>query len=198
MSNTNKNPTTSSYITRAGATLPGPPQPACDREGGCATPGLVLPPNPPLPRAGSTRGRAKRAGQTRGTHGRAGVHENVIKQSSRVLPSKAGYVHRGDWRTPPPGRSNAWDAGGGFGTYNLRECYKGHTPSRTPTASISGRGAATLPGISILQNSSGARKAGAGARHTGPRRPPASGHGCVTPSPARHAGRNVPAPPQPS
>ena len=38
-----------------------------------------------------------------------------------------------------------------------------------------------------------ARK-GPQARHTGPRGPPASGHGCVTPGPAHHAGRNVPAP----
>ena len=55
------------------------------------------------------------AGQTRGTHGLADDHENVIEQSSRVFPSKArikGYVHRGDRRTPPPGKSNAWDAGG--------------------------------------------------------------------------------------
>ena len=57
----------------------------------------------------------KGPGQTRGTRGRADDHENVIEQSSRVLPSKAniqGYVHHGDRRTPPPGKLNAWDAGG--------------------------------------------------------------------------------------
>ena len=54
-------------------------------------------------------------GHTRRTHGRADIHENVSELSSRVLPSKAsiqGYVHRGDRRAPPPGRLNAWDAGG--------------------------------------------------------------------------------------
>ena len=30
MLNTNENPMTSSYIPRAGSTLPGPPQPACN------------------------------------------------------------------------------------------------------------------------------------------------------------------------
>ena len=37
----------------------------------------------------------------------------------------------------------------GFGTYNLREWYEGHTPRRKLTASIRKRGAATLPGIRI-------------------------------------------------
>ena len=59
-------------------------------------------------------GPGKAPGHTRGTYGRADNHENVNEQSSRALPSKAsiqGYVHRGDWRAPPPGEVNAWDAG---------------------------------------------------------------------------------------
>ena len=59
VSNANKNPTTSTHIPRAGATLTGPPQPACNRERGGAKPRPVIPPDPPLPRTGSTRGQAK-------------------------------------------------------------------------------------------------------------------------------------------
>ena len=70
MSDTNKTPTTSSHIPRAGAALPETPRPACNRERGSATPGPVIPPDPPLPRNGSARGRAnwpaKHAGPTAG------------------------------------------------------------------------------------------------------------------------------------
>ena len=72
-----------------------------------------------------------------------------------MLPSKArikGYVHRGDRRTPPPGKLNAWDAWGGFCTCNLRKWYEGHTPRRKLTVSRSERGAASLPVISVLRN----------------------------------------------
>ena len=41
---------------------------------------------------------------------------------------------------------------GGSGTYHLRESYEGHTPRRKLTASLSGKGAAKLPGIPILQS----------------------------------------------
>ena len=59
VSDTKKTPTTSSHMPRAGAALPGTPQPACNRERGSATPGPVIPPDPPPPRNGSARGRAK-------------------------------------------------------------------------------------------------------------------------------------------
>ena len=50
---------TCSHTPRAGAALPGPPRPACNRERGSATAGPVIPPEPPLPRNESARGQAK-------------------------------------------------------------------------------------------------------------------------------------------
>ena len=54
------------------------------------------------------------ASQKRGTHGRTDDHRNVIRKSSRTLPSEArikGYVRRWDESAPPPGKVKAWDAG---------------------------------------------------------------------------------------
>ena len=71
--------------------------------------------SPSSPAGRIHKGPGKGPGQTREAHGRADDHENVNKQSSRVLQSKAsiqGYVHRGDRRAPPPGKLHAWDAGG--------------------------------------------------------------------------------------
>ena len=73
------------------------------------------PTQPSSPTRQIHKGPGKGPGQTRRTHGWADDHENVIEQSSRVLPSKAsiqGYVHRGDRHTPPTGKLNAWDARG--------------------------------------------------------------------------------------
>ena len=71
--------------------------------------------SPSSPASRINEGPGKTPGHTRGTHGRADNHENVNEQSCRVLPYKAsiqGYVHRGDRCTSPPGKLNAWDAGG--------------------------------------------------------------------------------------
>ena len=59
VSSTHGNPTTSSYKPPGEGHASRTPRPTCSRERGGATPGPVLPPHPPLPRAGSTRGRAK-------------------------------------------------------------------------------------------------------------------------------------------
>ena len=59
VSSTHGNPTTSSYNPPGKGHASRTPRPTCSRERGGATPGPVLPPHPPLPRAGSTRGRAK-------------------------------------------------------------------------------------------------------------------------------------------
>ena len=91
VSNTNKNPTNSSHIPQAGATLPGPPQPARDRERDGAQHGPVLPPNPPLPRTGPTRGRAKgpakHAGPTAGP-----------MTTGMISSNRPGCYHQRDWR----------------------------------------------------------------------------------------------------
>ena len=71
--------------------------------------------SPSSPASRIHEGPGKAPCHTRGTNGRADNPENVNEQSSRVLPSRAsiqGYVHRGDRRAPPPGKLNAWDAGG--------------------------------------------------------------------------------------
>ena len=84
MSDRKKTPTTSSRIPRAGAALPGPPRPACNRERGSATPGPVIPPDPPLPRNGSARGRAKgpakHAGPTAGPMTTGVLSSTAIRQ----------------------------------------------------------------------------------------------------------------------
>ena len=54
-----RKPTTSSYNPPGQGHASRTPRPTCSRERGGTTPGHVLPPHPPLPRAGSTRGRAK-------------------------------------------------------------------------------------------------------------------------------------------
>ena len=195
MSNTNENPTTGPYIPRAGATLPGPLQPACNRERVGATPGPVLPPNPPLPRAGSTGGRAN--GPAKHAGPRAGLMTTKMLSNNRpeyYLPSRA-YRDTCTAGTGAHLLQNVQRLGrrGGFGTYNLHEIYEGHTPRRKLTASMSGRGAATLPGIPILRNPTRGTRGTTGSPQ-GPTPSPASRHGCVTPSPAHHAGRNVPAP----
>ena len=59
VSSTQGNPTTSSYNPPGEGHASRTPRPTCSRERGGATPGPVLPPHPPLPRAGSTRGGAK-------------------------------------------------------------------------------------------------------------------------------------------
>ena len=59
VSSTHRNPTISSYNPPGERHASRTPRPTCSRERGGATPGPVLPPHPPLPRAGSTRGRAK-------------------------------------------------------------------------------------------------------------------------------------------
>ena len=83
-SDTNKTPTTSSHIPRAGAALPGPPRPTCNRERGSAKPGPVIPPDPPLPRNGSARGRAKElakhAGPTAGLMTTGVLSNTAIRQ----------------------------------------------------------------------------------------------------------------------
>ena len=84
MSDTNKNPTTSSHMPRAGAALPGPPRTACNRERGSATPGPVGPPDPPHPRTGFARGRAKgpvkHAGPTAGPMTTGVISSTAIRQ----------------------------------------------------------------------------------------------------------------------
>ena len=154
MSKTNKNPTNSSHIPRAGATLLGPPQPARDRERDDAQHEPVLPPDPPLPRTGPTRGPGQGASQTRGTHGRADDHGNDIEQLSRVLPSKArikGYVRRWDRRAPPPAKLNAWDAWTDSAHVTCENGAKENIPRRRLTASRSVRGASTLASIPFLR-----------------------------------------------
>ena len=88
MSDTKKTPTTSSHIPQAGDTLPGPPRPACNRERGSATPEHVIPPDPPLPRNRSARGRAKgpaeHAGPTAGPMTTGVLSSTAIRQI-RVL-----------------------------------------------------------------------------------------------------------------
>ena len=59
VSSTHGNPTTSSYNPPGEGHASRTPRPTCSRERGGATPGPVHPPHPPLPRAESTRGRAK-------------------------------------------------------------------------------------------------------------------------------------------
>ena len=59
VSSTHGKPTTSSHNPPGEGHASWTPRPTCSRERGGATPGPVLPPHPPLPRAGSTRGRAK-------------------------------------------------------------------------------------------------------------------------------------------
>ena len=177
MSDTKENPTTSSYIPRAGATLPGPPQPACNRERGGATPGPVLPPNPPLPRAGSTRGMAKGPAK----HARPTAGPMTTRMLSNNGPEY--YLPRGASRNTcnagpahtSSGKVKRLGCRGGFGTYNLREWYEGHIPRRKLTASMSGRGAATLPGIPILRSPT-----------RGTRRTTGSPHG-ATPTPCQRA-----------
>ena len=84
MSDTKKTPTTSSHIPRAGAALPGPLRPACNRGRGSATPGPVIPPDPSLPRNGSARGRskgpAKYAGPTAGPMTTGVLSSTAIRQ----------------------------------------------------------------------------------------------------------------------
>ena len=84
MSETNKTPTTSSHIPRAGAALPGHPRPACNRGRGGATPGPVILTDPPLPRNGSARGRAKgpakHAGPTAGPMTTGVLSSTAIRQ----------------------------------------------------------------------------------------------------------------------
>ena len=153
------------------------------------------PTSPSSPVSRIHKGPGKGPGQTRGTRGRADNHKNVNERPARVLPSRArirGYVHRGDRRAPPPGKLNAWDAQG-YGTYNLCEWYGGHTSRRQLTASIRGRGLQHCPVLLSSKTPPGAC-GGPQAHHTGTRRPPASGHGCVTPSPTHHIGPNVPTP----
>ena len=77
VSSTHGNHTTSSYNPPGEGHASRTPRPTCSRERGGATPGPVLPPHPLLPRARSTRGRAKGPGQIRGTSGRADNHKNV-------------------------------------------------------------------------------------------------------------------------
>ena len=59
VSSTHGNPMTSSYNPPGEGHASRTPLPTCSRERSSATPGPVLPPHPPLPRARSTRGRAK-------------------------------------------------------------------------------------------------------------------------------------------
>ena len=59
VSSTHGNPTTSSYNPPGEGHASRTPRPTCNRERGGATPRPVLRPHLPLPRAGSTRGRAK-------------------------------------------------------------------------------------------------------------------------------------------
>ena len=87
MSERNENPTTSSHIPRAGAALPRPPRPACKRERGSATPGPVVPPDPPLPRTGSARGRAK--GPAKHTWPTAGLMTTEVLSSTGIRQIRA-------------------------------------------------------------------------------------------------------------
>ena len=88
MADKKKTPTTSFHIPGAGAALPGPPRPACNRERGSATPGPLIPPDLPLPRNGSARGRAKgpakHAGPTPGPM-TTGVLSNTAIRQIRAL-----------------------------------------------------------------------------------------------------------------
>ena len=59
VSSTHGNPMTSSYNPPGEGHASRTPRPTCSRERGGPTPGPVHPPHPPLPRAESTRGRAK-------------------------------------------------------------------------------------------------------------------------------------------
>ena len=83
-----KTPTTSSDIPQAGAALPGPPGPACNGERGSATPGPIVPPDPPLPRNESARGRAKGPAKHAGPTARpmtTGVLSNTAIRQIRAL-----------------------------------------------------------------------------------------------------------------
>ena len=119
--------------------------------------------SPSSPAGRIHKGPGKGPGQTREAHGQADDHENVNEQSSRVVPSKAsiqGYVHRGDWRAPPPRKVTRLGRWWGYGTYKLRERYEGHAPGRKLTKTFSGRGVATLPGVPVLRNATrGTREA---------------------------------------
>ena len=84
MLDTKKTPTTYSHIPRAGAALPGPSRPVCNRERGSATAGPVIPPGPPLQRNRSARGRAKgpaqHAGPTAGPMTTGVLSNTAIRQ----------------------------------------------------------------------------------------------------------------------
>ena len=167
MSRTNESPTTSSYIRRAGATLPEPPQPACNSERGGTTPGPVLPPHPPLLRAGSTRDQAKGpAKHARPTAKPMTTRMLTNNRPEYYHPRRASRVRapRGPARTSS-GKVTRLGRRGGYGTYNLREWYEGHDPRRKLTKSLSGRGAATLPGIPVLRNSTRGTQGTTGAPH---------------------------------
>ena len=119
--------------------------------------------SPSSPASRIHKGPGKGPGQTRGTHGRVDNHENVNEQSSRVLPSK-GSIPRGPAHTSS-GKVKRLGRRGGYGAYNLRKWYEGHTPHRKLTTSISGRGAATLPGIPILRSPTRGTRGTTGSPH---------------------------------
>ena len=135
------------------------------------------------------------ASHTRGTHGQTNDHGNVIKKSSRTLPSKTrikGYVLRRDGRAPTPRKLNAWDAGAVSAHVTCKNGARDRFHAAQKVDSVKGREG----GLETEQYSfppdpiPGARK-GPRARHTGSASPPAPAgeHGSVTPSPARCARR---------
>ena len=101
-------------------------------------------------------------------------------------------MHRGDWRTPPPRKLNAWDAGGVAAHITYANGTRGTLPAESYQRQKADGGLQHCPVFLSSEAPPGARK-GTQARHTGPHRPPASGHACVTTNPAHQAGQNVPA-----
>ena len=88
------------------------------------------------------------------------------------------------------GKVNHLGRWGGFGTCNLREWWEGHTPRRKLTASRSGRGAATLPGIPVLQNHTRGTKGTTGSPHGATATPCQQARMCYAePSPPRRTER---------
>ena len=193
MSNTKNDPMNSSHIPRAGATLPRPPLSADDRE---QRP--VLPSYHPLQQNGHTMDRAKGPAKHAGAHGHTDDHGNVIKKSSRTLPSKTrikGCVRRWDRRAPPPRKSNAWDAGAVSAHVTCENDARDSFPAAQKADSVKGReGGLGTDQYSFPPDPYQGHSRDERARHTGPASSQAGAgeHGSVTPSPACRARQEAP------
>ena len=195
VSSTHGNPTTSSCNPPGEGHASRTPRPTCSRERGGATPAPVLPPHPPLPRAGSTRGRAKcpakYADPAAGpittrmlTNHRPGYYRPGRASGDKCTAGTSAHLRRGVGR---------------LGRVRLRHVYhvrmvRGAHPPQTVNSVHEREGGCNTTRYSCPPQPYPGHAGGHKLTTRGRADPPANRHGCVTPSPTRHLGRSVPTP----